>query len=64
MGYDVRAGVGGTAEVGLLPNGDGPTILLRADMDGLPVLEKTGLPCASIARGRDHEGNDVALMHA
>ena len=64
MGYDVTTGVGGTGVVGLLRNGDGPVVLLRADMDGLPVEEKTGLGYASSVRGVDDEGNDVAVMHA
>src|SRR4051812_30210829 len=46
-GYDVTRGVGGTGVVGLLRNGDGPTVMLRADMDALPVEEATGLPYAS-----------------
>lgn len=64
MGYDVTAGVGGTGVVGLLRNGDGPVVLLRADMDGLPVEEKTGLAYASAQRGVDDDGHDVAVMHA
>jgi hippurate hydrolase len=44
---EVTEGVGGTGVVGILKNGDGPLILLRADMDGLPVEEKSGLPHAS-----------------
>lgn len=48
-GFEVTEGVGGTGVVGVLRNGDGPTALLRADMDGLPVEEKTGLPYASTA---------------
>ncbi|KQV69977.1 amidohydrolase [Nocardioides sp. Root122] len=47
LGYDVREGVGGTGVVGLLRNGEGPTVLLRADMDALPVREETGLAYAS-----------------
>lgn len=64
FGYDVTTGIGTTGVLGLLRNGDGPTVLLRADMDALPVEEDTGLPYASIARGVDHEGNDVPVMHA
>ncbi|MER6984764.1 amidohydrolase, partial [Streptomyces carpinensis] len=45
--YQVRDGIGGTGVVGVLANGDGPTVLLRADMDALPVREETGLPYAS-----------------
>jgi amidohydrolase len=64
LGYQVTTGVGGTGVVGVLANGDGPTVLLRADMDGLPVLEQTGLPYASTGRGRDSGGADVPVMHA
>jgi hippurate hydrolase len=63
-GYEVTAGVGKTGVVGLLKNGDGPTIMLRADMDALPVLEATGLPYASNVTATDHEGNTVPVMHA
>jgi len=64
LGCDVTEGVGRTGVVGLLVNGDGPVVLLRADMDALPVAENTGLDYASTARGTDPEGNDVAVMHA
>lgn len=64
LGLTVTSGIGRTGVVGVLENGDGPTVLLRADMDGLPVLEATGLPYASTARGTDHEGHDVPVMHA
>ena len=64
MGYEVTTGVGGTGVVGVLRNGDGPTVLVRADMDGLPVQEKTGLAYASSARGTDADGRDVPAMHA
>lgn len=63
-GYDVTEGIGGTGVVGILENGPGATALLRADMDGLPVLEATGLDYASTRRGTDPAGNDVPLMHA
>ncbi len=64
LGYDVTTQVGGTGVVGLLRRGEGPTVLLRADMDGLPVLEKTGLDYASTARGTDPDGADMPVMHA
>lgn len=64
LGLDVVDGIGATGVVGILRNGDGPTVLLRADMDGLPVLEQTGLEYASTARGTDPDGNDVPVMHA
>jgi amidohydrolase len=63
-GYDVTTGVGGTGVVGLLANGDGPTVMLRADMDALPVKEATGLPYASTATATDPDGNEVPVMHA
>ena len=63
-GYEVATGVGQTGVVGVLRNGIGPTVLLRADMDALPVEEKTGLDYASVARGVDPEGIDVPVMHA
>jgi len=63
-GYEVTTGIGGTGVVGVLENGSGPTALLRADMDGLPVLEATGLDYASTARGTDPDGDDVPVMHA
>jgi hippurate hydrolase len=63
-GYEVHEGVGGTGVVGVLRNGMGPTVLLRADMDALPVREATGLPYASTATAADPEGNPVPVMHA
>ena len=63
-GYEVTTGVGGTGVVGLLANGDGPTVMLRADMDALPVKEATGLPYASTATATDPDGNEVPVMHA
>ncbi|MBV1795813.1 amidohydrolase [Siccirubricoccus sp. G192] len=64
QGYEVTEGVGGTGVVGLLRNGDGPTVLLRADMDALPIQEGTGLPYASQATGTDRFGQDTAIAHA
>jgi amidohydrolase len=63
LGYETATGVGRTGVVGVLRNGAGPTALLRADMDGLPVLEQTGLDYASTARG-NLNGDDVPVMHA
>ncbi|WP_406101221.1 amidohydrolase [Streptomyces sp. NBC_01003] len=64
-GFDeVAEGIGVTGVVGLLRNGEGPVVMLRADFDALPVEEKTGLPYASQARGVDNEGRDVPVMHA
>ena len=62
-GYDVTTGVGKTGVVGLLRNGDGPTVMLRADMDALPILEATGLPYASKATTTDREGKTVPVGH-
>lgn len=63
-GVEVTEGVGGTGVVGLLKNGDGPLLLLRADMDGLPVPEKTGLPYASTATQVGQDGKEYPVMHA
>jgi hippurate hydrolase len=63
-GYDVATGVGGTGVVGVLRNGDGPLVALRADMDALPVREQTGLPYASDVIAKDPHGRDVPVMHA
>ena len=63
-GYDVTSGVGGTGVVGVLRNGDGPTVALRADMDALPVTEMTGLDYASTVVAKDDRGHDVGVMHA
>jgi hippurate hydrolase len=63
-GYEVHEGVGGTGVVGVLRNGAGPTVLLRADMDALPVREATGLPYASTVTVTDADGNQVPVMHA
>lgn len=62
--FDVTHGVGGTGVVGMLRNGDGPTVLLRADIDGLPIREATGAPYASAATGVDRDGTTVPVMHA
>jgi amidohydrolase len=62
-GYDVTTGVGETGVVGLLRNGDGPTVMLRADMDALPVEEATGLPYASKVTATDQEGKTVPVGH-
>jgi amidohydrolase len=62
-GYDVTTGIGKTGVVGILRNGDGPTLMLRADMDALPVREATGLPYASHVSS-DQNGRSVPVMHA
>lgn len=61
---EVVEGVGTTGVVGVVRNGEGPVVMLRADFDALPVEEKTGLPYASVARAVDREGKDVPVMHA
>ena len=63
-GYDVTAGVGKTGVVGVLRNGDGPIVMLRADMDALPVQEATGLPYASKITAPDSTGKSVPVSHA
>jgi amidohydrolase len=62
-GYDVATEVGKTGVVGLLRNGEGPTVMLRADMDALPVEEGTGLPYASRVTATDREGQAVPVGH-
>ena len=64
LGYEVTEKVGGFGVVGVMKNGSGPTVLLRADMDALPVEEKTGLPYASNVKVTDAAGNTVPVMHA
>ena len=63
-GFDVTEGVGNTGVVGVLSNGDGPTVMLRADMDALPVKETTGLPYASSVTATGPDGNETSVMHA
>jgi amidohydrolase len=62
--FEVTEHVGGTGVVGVLRNGQGPVVLLRTELDALPVEEKTGLPFASTERTTDAAGHDVAVMHA
>lgn len=64
LGYDVTEQIGGTGVVAVLRNGEGPTVMLRADMDGLPVVENSGLPYASMARQIDMNGKEQPVMHA
>ncbi|MBK8491864.1 MAG: amidohydrolase [Saprospirales bacterium] len=63
-GYEVTEKVGGNGVVGVLKNGEGPTILIRADMDALPIAEETGLPYASTVTATDESGKTVGVMHA
>ena len=64
QGYEVTEGVGGTGVVGLLRNGEGVTVLLRADMDALPIKESTDLPYASEATGTDRFGQATEIAHS
>jgi hippurate hydrolase len=63
-GYEVTEHVGGTGIVALLKNGPGPTVMLRTELDALPVEEKTGLPYASKIHTKDDAGHEVNVMHA
>lgn len=63
-GFEVTEKFGGYGIVGVLRNGPGPSLLIRTDLDALPVLEETGLPYASTARMKDLTGRDVPVMHA
>ena len=64
FGYRVSTGIGGTGVTGVLENGAGPTVLLRADMDALPVREDTGAEYASTETAVDAKGREVPVMHA
>src|SRR6201994_889812 len=63
QGYTVTEHVGGTGVVAILKNGAGPTIMLRTELDALPVEEKTGLPYASKVHAKDPNGRDVSVGH-
>ncbi len=64
LGFEVSTGVGNTGVVGMLKNGAGPTVMIRAELDALPVLEKTGLPYASHATTHNDQDLEVPVMHA
>jgi amidohydrolase len=64
LGYDVTEHVGGTGIVAILKNGAGPTVMLRTELDALPVEEKTGLAYASKVHAKDDAGHEVPVMHA
>lgn len=64
LGFEVTEGVGRTGVVAVMRNGDGPTVMLRADMDGLPVVEQTGLPYASTRTAIPATGVETGVMHA
>src|SRR5579872_2907229 len=61
--FEVSTGIGVTGVVGIMKNGEGPIVMLRADMDALPVTEATGLPYASTKVARDEEGVEVGVSH-
>lgn len=64
LGYDVTEGVGGTGIVAVMENGEGPTVMIRADMDGLPIKEDSGLSYASTVTQEDIDGVVKPVMHA
>ena len=64
LGFDVTENIGGYGIVGVLKNGKGPTVLVRTDMDALPVREETGLSCASTQQTKNDAGMVVPIMHA
>ena len=61
--WKVTTGIGGTGVVGLLKNGEGPTVMLRADMDALPITEASGVPYASTVKAKDEAGREVGVSH-
>lgn len=63
-GFEVTAHFGGNGVVGVMKNGQGPTVMVRTDLDGLPVTEETGLEYASRVRIKDDQGKEVGVMHA
>src|SRR3546814_3261110 len=63
-GCEVTSKVGVTGVVGVLKNGQGPTVMLRADMDALPMAEATGLPYASSAVAKDEDGVETGVAHS
>jgi len=64
LGFQITTNVGGNGVVGVLKNGPGPTVMVRAELDALPVLEKTGLPYASHVTTHNDQGIEVPVMHA
>lgn len=64
FGAEVTTGVGGHGVVALMKNGEGPTVMLRCDLDGLPVVEETGLDYASTVTTENADGVEVGVMHA
>ena len=63
-GFDVTENVGGYGVVGIMRNGEGPTVMVRTDMDALPIKEETGLPYASRVEAQNNQGRTVGVMHA
>ncbi|KAI0113744.1 hypothetical protein GGR51DRAFT_23055 [Nemania sp. FL0031] len=64
LGFEVTTGIGGHGVIGTFRNGDGMTLMLRADMDALPILENTGVPYASRVVFKDADGTEKPVMHA
>lgn len=64
LNFKVTEGIGGNGVVGVLRNGSGPTVMIRTDMDALPIVEETGLPYASTIITKDDTGAEVGVMHA
>ena len=64
LGYEVTEKVGGNGVVAVLKNGPGPVVLIRTDMDALPIVEQTGVPYSSKVKVKDQAGNEVGVMHA
>ena len=63
LGFKVTSNIGGHGVVGVMKNGDGPTVMIRADTDGLPIVEQTGKPYASKVTTLDKHNNKVGVMH-
>jgi amidohydrolase len=63
LGYEVTTGVGGTGVVAILKNGPGPVVMLRTELDALPIEEKTGLPFASVLRAKNDDGELTPVSH-
>lgn len=63
LGFEVTEGIGGYGVIGIFKNGEGPTVMVRTDTDGLPIKEDTGLPFASKDMGKDDQGKEVPTMH-
>ncbi|SOF02496.1 hypothetical protein SAMN05446589_9653 [Streptomyces sp. OV198] len=64
FGYEVTDGIGGTGVTAILANGEGPTVMARADMDALPARQQTGLPYASTITVTGDDGTEQPVMHA